>query len=160
MNVLLAVDGSVSSLHMLAVLGARDELLPNHHHCTAFTVVEPMPARAAAFLPVASIAEWYDEEAHRVLEPVRRFAMQQGWQMETRRAIGSAGEQIVRFAKEGQFDLIVMGTHGRTAMAGAVMGSVTTYVLGHCEIPVLLVPRPAREWAMLSPGAFGPAQAD
>ena len=159
MKILLAVDGSVSSLHMLAVLGAHDELLSDRHQYTALTVVEPMPGRAAAFLPVATIAAWYDEEAHGVLETVHRFAMQQGWKLETRRAVGSPGEQIVRHATEGGFDLIVMGTHGRTALAGAVMGSVATYVLGHCRIPVLLVPRPIEEWAMLSPGAFGSAEA-
>ena len=159
MKILLAVDGSVSSLHMLAVLGSHDELLSDHHQYTALAVVEPMPGRAAAFLPTASIAAWYDEEAEGVLEPVRRFAKQQGWTLETRRAVGAPGEQIVRHAVEGGFDLIVMGTHGRTAMAGAVMGSVATYVLGHCRIPVLLVPRPVAEWAMLSPGAFGEAEA-
>lgn len=159
MKILLAVDGSVSSLHMLAVLGAHDELLPNHHDYTALTVIEPMPGRAAAFLPEDSIAAWYDEQAHGVLEPVRRFARQQGWKLQTCRAVGSAGEQIVRFAAEGGFELIVMGTHGRTALASAVMGSVTTYVLGHCSVPMLLIPRPAGEWAMPSPGASGPRDA-
>jgi nucleotide-binding universal stress UspA family protein len=158
MKILLAVDGSVSSLHMLAVLGAHAELLPSHHHYTALTVVEPMPARMAAFLPAASISAWYDEEAHGVLEPVSRFAKQQGWKLKTERAIGSAGEQIVRHATDGGFDLIVMGTHGRTALTGAVLGSVSTHVLGHCGIPVLLVPRPALESTMAKPGALAPAE--
>lgn len=152
MKVLLAVDGSAASLHMLAVLAAHDELLPRHHACTALTVVEPMPGRMAAFLPTASIAQWYDDEASEVLDPVRRFAQQKGWPLETRRAIGAAGKEIVRLATEEGFDLIVMGTHGRTALAGAVMGSVTTYVLGHCSVPLLLIPRPAAEWTMVSPG--------
>jgi hypothetical protein len=82
---------------------------------------------------------------------VRRFAQQKGWPLETRRAIGAPGEEIVRLATEEGFDLIVMGTHGRTALARAVMGSVTTYVLGHCSIPLLLIPRPAAEWAMVGP---------
>jgi nucleotide-binding universal stress UspA family protein len=159
MKVLLAVDGSVSSLHMLAVLGAHDTLLPRHHGCTALTVVEPMPGRMAAFLPTASIAQWYEDEAEGVLEPVRRFAKQQGWPLETRRAIGAPGKEIVRLAEEEGFDLIVMGTHGRTALARALMGSVTTYVLGHCSIPLLLIPPPAAEWAMVSPGFSASAPA-
>jgi len=158
MKILLAVDGSVSSLHMLAVLAAKTELLPNHHQYTALTVVEPMPARMAAFRPAASIAAWYDEEAHGVLEPVSRFARQQGWMLRTERAAGSAGEQIVRHATEGGFELIVMGTHGRTALSGAVLGSVSTHVLGHCGIPLLLIPRLALEWTMVSPGAFEPSE--
>jgi nucleotide-binding universal stress UspA family protein len=159
MRVLLAVDGSTSSLHMLAVLAAHDELLPKHHVCTALTVVEPMPGRMAAFLPAASIAQWYDDEARDVLDPVRRFGKQQGWPLETRRAVGAPGQEIVRLATEEGFDLIVMGTHGRTALAGALMGSVTTYVLGHCSVPLLLIPRPAAEWAMISPGFPAPPPA-
>lgn len=157
MKILLAVDGSVLSRHMLAVLGARDDLLPGRHEYTAITVVEPLAAQVAAFTPAASIARRYDDDAQAVLEPIRRFAKQQGWKLHTRHAVGGAGEQIVRCAAEGGFDLIVMGTHGRTALADVLMGSATTHVLSHCRIPVLLIPRPAAEWTALSPAGFTPA---
>lgn len=139
MKVLLAVDGSATSLHMLAVLAAHDELLPRHHACTALTVVEPMPGRMAAFLPTASIAQWYDDEASEVLDPVRRFAQQKGWPLETRRAIGAAGKEIVRLATEEGFDLIVMGTHGRGEVAHLLLGSVTEKVVRRAACPVLTV---------------------
>jgi nucleotide-binding universal stress UspA family protein len=41
-------------------------------------------------------------------------------------------------AKEG-CDLIVMGSHGRRGIEGALLGSETTRVLTHCQVPVLVL---------------------
>jgi nucleotide-binding universal stress UspA family protein len=38
-----------------------------------------------------------------------------------------------------QPDLIVMGTHGHSALGNVVMGSVATGVLARCKAPVLLI---------------------
>ncbi|MEG0445197.1 MAG: universal stress protein, partial [Comamonas sp.] len=45
----------------------------------------------------------------------------------------------VKYAQEGQYDLIVMGTHGHSALGRLVMGSVSSQVLAGCTIPVLLI---------------------
>jgi len=52
---------------------------------------------------------------------------------------GHQGEAIARFAEDNKFDLVIMGSHGHGALARLVMGSVTTQVLAHCGVPVLLV---------------------
>ncbi len=36
-------------------------------------------------------------------------------------------------------DLLVMGSHGHGAFAGAVLGSVSARLLAHTKVPVLLV---------------------
>jgi nucleotide-binding universal stress UspA family protein len=48
-------------------------------------------------------------------------------------------EVIARYAKDRRIDQIVMATHGRGAMAGLLMGSVTRKVLHLSNVPVLLV---------------------
>jgi len=53
--------------------------------------------------------------------------------------VGSAGELIAKAAEAGAFDLVVMGSHGHSALGNLVMGSVATRVLAHCKVPVLLV---------------------
>ncbi|MAF67028.1 MAG: hypothetical protein CMJ84_15395 [Planctomycetes bacterium] len=45
----------------------------------------------------------------------------------------------------GEFDLIAMGTHGRTGLAAAVLGGVAYAVLKASEIPVLAHRHPGRE---------------
>lgn len=54
-------------------------------------------------------------------------------------------EEILRFAEDNQVDLIVMGTHGRTALSRFFLGSVTTKVVHHAPCPVMTVRMDAKE---------------
>jgi nucleotide-binding universal stress UspA family protein len=55
---------------------------------------------------------------------------------------GPAALEIVEFAKDNSFDLIVMGTHGRTGLEHLLMGSVAERVLRTAHCPVLTVKLP------------------
>jgi nucleotide-binding universal stress UspA family protein len=50
---------------------------------------------------------------------------------------GRPAHTIVEFAEQGGFDLIVMGTHGRTGVAHVVIGSVAERVVRRAPCPVL-----------------------
>jgi nucleotide-binding universal stress UspA family protein len=139
MKILLAVDGSATTRRMLAKLAARDELLGPGHHYTALTVVMPISAHAASLLPAATIEGWHQEQAEQVLGPVRAFAAQSGWDLQTRFVVGHAGDAIAQLADEGRFDMVVMGTHGHSSLANVVLGSVATRVLARTRLPVLLL---------------------
>ncbi|RJQ39026.1 MAG: universal stress protein [Nitrospiraceae bacterium] len=52
---------------------------------------------------------------------------------------GRPYEAIIEAAKEKKADLIVVGSHGRTALARLLMGSVTERVIGTAECAVLVV---------------------
>ena len=54
-------------------------------------------------------------------------------------AVGSPFNQILEHAKNTNVDLIVMGTHGRGALAHAILGSVTERVVRFAPCPVLTV---------------------
>jgi nucleotide-binding universal stress UspA family protein len=53
---------------------------------------------------------------------------------------GNAGREIVRYAHEEQIDLIVLGTHGRTGLSRAILGSVAESVVRLAPCLVLTVP--------------------
>jgi nucleotide-binding universal stress UspA family protein len=53
--------------------------------------------------------------------------------------IGVTHEQIVRFARARRADLIVIGTHGRSGLTKALLGSVASRVLAAARCPVLTV---------------------
>jgi nucleotide-binding universal stress UspA family protein len=55
---------------------------------------------------------------------------------------------IVNYAKECNIDLIVMGTHGRGAMAHMLMGSVAERVVRLAGCPVLVVRHPEHEFVL------------
>jgi nucleotide-binding universal stress UspA family protein len=48
-------------------------------------------------------------------------------------------EAIVDHAKTQGCDLIVMASHGRRGVSALLLGSETTRVLVHCDLPVLVV---------------------
>ena len=52
---------------------------------------------------------------------------------------GSCAADICEFAGKGAFDLIVMGTHGRSGLSHLIMGSVAERVLRTAPCPVLTV---------------------
>ena len=54
-------------------------------------------------------------------------------------AIGAPWDQIVALAKDDPaFDLLVIGTHGRTGIKRALLGSVAEKVVRHAPCPVLV----------------------
>ena len=55
---------------------------------------------------------------------------------------------IVQYVKETGIDLIVMGTHGRGAMAHLLMGSVAERVVRLAGCPVLVVRHPEHEFVL------------
>ncbi len=55
---------------------------------------------------------------------------------------------IVPYAKETAIDLIVMGTHGRGAVAHLLMGSVAEKVVRTAPCPVLTVRHPEHEFVV------------
>jgi nucleotide-binding universal stress UspA family protein len=139
MNILLPVDGSHHTKHMLSYLAAHDELLGAGHEFTVFTVVLAVPPHATHFVDRAVLSGYYDDQAELVLKPVRAYAEQKGWHVCTAHAHGHAAEAIAAFATEKKIDLIVMGTHGHSALGNVILGSVTSGVLARCKIPVLLI---------------------
>jgi nucleotide-binding universal stress UspA family protein len=58
---------------------------------------------------------------------------------------GDPASEILRLAREGRCDLIVMGTHGRRGLGRLLMGSVAETVLRKAPCPVVTVKAPLPE---------------
>ena len=139
MKILLAVDGSSYSKKMLAYLSTHEALLSADHDYTVFTAATALPPRARTMVGKDVAESYYAEESEKVLAPISKFLLRHGIDAKTSWKVGPAGTLIAKTADSGKFDLLVMGSHGHSALANLVMGSVTTQVLAHCKVPVLLV---------------------
>lgn len=139
MKILIAADGSEYTKRMLAFLGAHEELLGPKHEYTLVHAEMAVPARAAAALDHSVLTEYYKDEAEKVFRPIRAFLSQQGIEPRCLHDVGQADEVIVRAANQQNVDLIVMGSHGHSALGKLVMGSIATKVMAHCTRPVLIV---------------------
>jgi nucleotide-binding universal stress UspA family protein len=139
MKILLAVDGSKYSKKMLAYLSTHEALLSPNHEYTVFTAQPALPPRARAAVGKEVAESYYAEECEKTLGPISKFLLRHGIDAKTTWKVGPAGASIAKLAETGKFDLVVMGSHGHSALGNLVMGSVATQVLAHCEVPVLLV---------------------
>ena len=139
MKILLPMDGSDYTKRTLAYLAAHEELLGSGHDYVVFTAVAPIPPQVVHLIQVPMIEDYFRRKAEEVFEPVRKFAEQNGWKVRLSYADGSPAQAIAKFAEAEKPDLIVMGTHGHSALGNVLLGSVANGVLARCRIPVLLV---------------------
>lgn len=139
MKILAPVDGSPYTRRMLAYLAAHEEWLGPNHAYTLLHVVPAVPPRAAAVIDKATLKSYYDDTAEKVFKPLRTFCGKQGLNSSFVTKVGSAADVIVEMATKGDYDLIVLGSHGHGSLGNLVMGSVATKVLAGCKVPALLI---------------------
>ena len=139
MKILVPVDGSPYTKHMLAYLAEHEEWLSGAHRYTLLHVVPAVPPHAAAALSHDIVRDYYSDEAEAVFGPLRALFEEHGVTVRCVSRVGHAADHIATMAQDGRFDLVVMGSHGHGALANLVMGSVATKVLAHCKVPLLIV---------------------
>jgi nucleotide-binding universal stress UspA family protein len=84
-------------------------------------------------------AEHAKAHATRILSTVADAAKAAGVPCETIQIVQDHPYKAIITTAEGKgCDLIVMASHGRSGMAAIVLGSVTSKVLAHTSIPVLV----------------------
>ncbi len=110
--------------------------------CHAVSV--PLPSHDAGGFAREQIMEDETSSGRSVLEAARTRAKQAGIDAETQLLADPLADAVLEMVKEKAADLIVMGSHGRGALARAVMGSKTADVISRSPVPVLVAPHVAR----------------
>jgi nucleotide-binding universal stress UspA family protein len=143
-------DGSEASHAALAaaarLLTPREALIE-----TVWTPYAPVAAGGVAGAPSAVIARAaaaIDREiaagARRTAEEGARFGAARG--LETRpcpvQGSGNVWRTLIDSARERRAAAIVVGSRGQSAVAAALLGSVSTGLVHHSPVPVLVVPPP------------------
>lgn len=95
--------------------------------------------------PGADIGRERIEAAHesvgeRALDRVKSAAKEAKIDVSTTRTDGVPGQVILNAIEENDPDLVVMGTHGRTGIQRALLGSVAENVIRRSSVPIHLVP--------------------
>ncbi len=100
--------------------------------------------RASATVPPAASRDM-EGELVRELEGWRREAERiAGCQVEVAVCTGTPAAEVPRFAAEHHADLVVVGTHGRTGIERALLGSVAEAIVRHSPCSVLVAR--AQDW--------------
>jgi len=138
-NILVAVDGSQHAEQALA--DAIDLADREHARLTLFTALVQPPAAAffgATGDAVADIFQQAEAQAEAVLRRARD-RVPDHLSVTTVLSTDPVQPALIRQIKNGDHDLVVMGSRGRGAMRSALLGSVSHYVLHHSPVPVLIV---------------------
>jgi nucleotide-binding universal stress UspA family protein len=141
-NILVAVDGSPDAdaavAHAVAL--ARDQ----RARLTLLTAIPPLPATA---LLASGAAPPRSEVVRHYADLLRRAAdsLPSDVSVTTLLVEGSPARALVQRACSGEYDLIVMGSHGHGRLHGALLGCVSQKVLHASPVPVLLARAPREE---------------
>lgn len=140
MKILLPVDGSDCALRAVDHLIAHSAWFREVPEIHLLHVHAPIPiGRVQAHIGKETLQAYYLEESQEQLSPAQARLDVAGRFHTTHIHVGQPAEVIAKIAGELKCDLIVMGSHGRSGVAGLVMGSVASRVLHLASCPVLLV---------------------
>ena len=132
-NILVPIDISHQDRHEVAIDMARLLAGSQGAKITALSVVEPLPA----FAGIAGMIPDFDNQVREtVQESLESFAS--GQDMETVLLHGSAGAQIVEFAKETGVDCIVIASH-KPGFGDFLLGSTAARVVRYAPCSVHVV---------------------
>ena len=138
-NILVSVDGSAHAQRALDE--AIDIARAGNGRLTILTAVNQPPPWAASSLAAGAAALSALDLEREAVETMRRAVDRVPGDVPvttliSRRPIRSA---LMKAVACGDYDLLVMGSRGRRALAASLMGSVSHYALNHSPIPVLIV---------------------
>jgi nucleotide-binding universal stress UspA family protein len=103
-------------------------------------VPQAIPAAAASARIMEPIEDYLTHAAQSYLEEAKKVCLDAGVPSKRVVRIGHPAEGIVKEAQKSNVDLIIIGSHGRSALKAAVLGSVTFGVISkESTIPVLVV---------------------
>ena len=107
-----------------------------------FVIEQAVSAVASPTHLRESVQDYLQQSAQAATDAIAKLCERHHIQYKTAIRTGHPVEEIVREATKAKADLIVMGSHGKSALKAAVLGSVTYGVMHKdMKIPVLIVRR-------------------
>ncbi len=137
-KVIWATDGSEAADRAMPIarkLAAESGAPVLVVYCEEFT----LPGKGGGSHPVYANEEDIEAKLQRQVSDLSADGVNATLEM-TRSRVGGAAHAIADVATDEHAEVIVVGTRGRTALAGLLLGSVTQRLLHIAPCPVLAVP--------------------
>ena len=139
MKILVAVDGSDISLRAVKHVIALNRELARPAKVTLLAVDPPPFPGVERRIGANATRQLHEESLESMLRDARRSLSRAKLELTERAEVGEIAETILKVAKQDGADLIVLGSHGRSAVKGILLGSVSSKVLAQSEVPVTIV---------------------
>jgi nucleotide-binding universal stress UspA family protein len=103
---------------------------------------QTVPASETARHTIEPIEDYLREAAEGYAGEIKKLCDKSGVASKVSIKMGHPVEEIVKEAKRSKANFIVMGSHGRSALSAAVLGSVSYGVIHNdASVPILIVRR-------------------
>ena len=134
-KILVPLDGSKNSFRGLdtAIYLARQTQATV---TGLFVVGLVLPSKNA---PLSSIEKYLLQGAAKFMAKAKKHAAKNGILFNDKVLYGDEGAKIVSYAKKNNFDMIIIGSRGRSVAKEIFLGSTSNYVLHKSPIPVLII---------------------
>ena len=139
MKILVAVDGSDIGTRAARHAANLASQLAEQAELVLFNADPPLMQAVAVKLGVEQTHRYHAENGQYALRGARAALKRARVPFREVLVVGDPAEAITKEVKKGRYDLIVMGSHGRTALQGLFMGSVARKVIAQATVPVTVV---------------------
>lgn len=140
MKMLVATDGSKNSLRAVKFAARLLGRLAEGGSITLISVHDDVALRhARRFVGKEAVDDYLRELSEQDLAESRRLLDKAGVPHDMIIRTGHVATEIVDAAERGKFDLLVLGSKGRSALKDLLIGSIAKRVSELSKVPVLLV---------------------
>jgi nucleotide-binding universal stress UspA family protein len=80
-----------------------------------------------------------EQEGTGALDHIKEIAKKKNVQVTTHFVQGHAGDTIIKTGEDIKADLIILGSHGKSNVDRLLLGSVSSFVVEHSQVSVLVV---------------------
>lgn len=140
MKILVATDGSKNAVRAVKYVARLDQMLRERGTVTLISVHDDTALRhAQRFVGRKAVEDYLRDLSEKDMAEARKVLDKAGVRHDMIIRTGHIATEIAAAARDGKFDLLVLGSKGRSALKDLVMGSVATRVSTLSSVPVLLV---------------------
>ena len=152
MKILLAADGSPHTQLAARQLVSHLAWFAQYPEVHIVHVQPPFPyARAASIAGKAAVESYQREESDAALAVAENELRKAQVPYVSIWRVGEIAAELAAYVNENGIDLVVMGSHGKGALANLALGSVATRCIAMLDVPVMIVSRaPAKKAAIKS----------
>lgn len=140
MKLLVATDGSKHALKAVRQAARLAAAFSDRTTITLISVHDDTALRhAERFVGKKAVDDYLRDLSDHDLADARKALDKAGLKHDMVIRVGHIAQEIASFADQGKFDMIVMGSKGRSALKDMLVGSVAQRVAELSKTPLLLV---------------------
>ena len=140
MKFLLATDGSEHARRAARYLASHVAEFSKPPQIFLISVHPPIPfPGAAAAVGKKAVEDYQREECEKALKVAEEEFDKAGLRYQSSWLVGEVAAEVERHAQKVGADLVVIGSHGRSAFLSMALGSNAAKILALVKLPVLIV---------------------